>query len=93
MQQMFTHPNDIARIESDVNRLNNQALVHYYEQEWHRGGPSWEGNATRSGAPASERMLTTLPCGVEAGAAGSVFQGWKPGTRCFLSSYELCDKI
>jgi spermidine synthase len=36
MQQMFTHPNDIARIESDVNRLNNQALVHYYEQEWHR---------------------------------------------------------
>ncbi|MFN9720955.1 MAG: polyamine aminopropyltransferase [Planctomycetota bacterium] len=36
MRQMFIHPNDIVRVDSEVNRLNNQALVHYYEQEWHR---------------------------------------------------------
>nr|WP_153868634.1 MULTISPECIES: polyamine aminopropyltransferase [Myxococcaceae] len=27
-------PQDIARVPAEVNRLNNQVLVHYYEDEW-----------------------------------------------------------
>ncbi|WP_234084305.1 polyamine aminopropyltransferase [Azonexus sp. R2A61] len=33
---MFDFPADIARLPVDVNRLNNQALVRYFEAEWAR---------------------------------------------------------
>jgi predicted membrane-bound spermidine synthase len=26
----------MARVDVDVNRLNNQVLVRYYEEAWHR---------------------------------------------------------
>lgn len=31
---MLEFPPDMAPVPADVNRLNNQALVHYYESEW-----------------------------------------------------------
>jgi spermidine synthase len=31
---MFSFPTDMARVVTDVNRLDNQVLVHYFEQEW-----------------------------------------------------------
>jgi spermidine synthase len=31
---MFDFPPDMAPVPAEVNRLNNQALVHYYEREW-----------------------------------------------------------
>ncbi|MCA6365324.1 MAG: polyamine aminopropyltransferase [Bacteroidetes bacterium] len=34
--QLFHFPKDMARREAEVNRLNNQALVHYFEKEWSR---------------------------------------------------------
>ena len=34
MLDLFDLPVDMARQESDLNRLNDQALVRYYEQEW-----------------------------------------------------------
>lgn len=37
---LFTFPKDMARVPTQVNRLNNQALVGYFESEWRRGsGP------------------------------------------------------
>lgn len=33
---LFEFPPDMARVPAEVNRLNNQALVRYYEQEWGR---------------------------------------------------------
>lgn len=33
---MFELPTDLARVDSEINRLNNQVLVRYYEQEWSR---------------------------------------------------------
>ena len=33
---MFTFPRDMARVPAEVNRLNNQILVHYFEAEWRR---------------------------------------------------------
>jgi spermidine synthase len=27
-------PKDMARVDAEVNRLNNQVLVRYFEQEW-----------------------------------------------------------
>jgi len=33
---LFQFPKDMARVEGEVNRLNNQSLVHTYEQEWGR---------------------------------------------------------
>jgi spermidine synthase len=34
---MFVFPSDIARLEDvEINRLDNQALVRYYESEWRR---------------------------------------------------------
>lgn len=33
-QQMTLFPEDMSEIETDVNRLNNQVLVHYFEEEW-----------------------------------------------------------
>ena len=36
MAAMFTLPNDVAAVEAEVNRLDNQVLVRYYEGEWQR---------------------------------------------------------
>lgn len=33
---LFQFPKDMAEVPSEVNRLNNQVLVHYYEDEWRR---------------------------------------------------------
>ena len=33
---LFEFPKDMARVEAEVNRLNNQVLVQYYEREWRR---------------------------------------------------------
>jgi spermidine synthase len=33
---LFHFPKDMAPEETEVNRLNNQVLVQYYEAEWHR---------------------------------------------------------
>ncbi len=34
MASLFVLGPDMARVETDVNRLDNQALVRYYEEEW-----------------------------------------------------------
>jgi spermidine synthase len=34
MQDLFDLPADMQRVESELNQLNNQVLVRYYEQEW-----------------------------------------------------------
>lgn len=34
LNSMFDLPPDLARVEAEVNQLNNQVLVHYYDQEW-----------------------------------------------------------
>ncbi len=31
---LFLFPKDMARVDAEVNRLNNQVLVRYFEQEW-----------------------------------------------------------
>lgn len=36
LQAMFVWPRDMARVPAEVNRLNNQVLVHYYDEEWKR---------------------------------------------------------
>jgi len=36
MESLFRLPEDLAPISAEVNRLSNQVLVHYYEQEWRR---------------------------------------------------------
>ncbi len=36
LASLFVLGPDMARVETEVNRLNNQALVHYYEEEWRR---------------------------------------------------------
>ena len=36
---LFTFPRDMARVPVEVNRLNNQALVRYFEGEWRRAAP------------------------------------------------------
>ena len=33
---LFEMPADMSRVPAEVNRLHDQALVHYYEQEWGR---------------------------------------------------------
>jgi spermidine synthase len=33
---LFQFPSDMGRLPTEVNRLNNQVLVHYYEEEWSR---------------------------------------------------------
>jgi spermidine synthase len=33
---LFQFPKDMARVETEVNRLNNQVLVRYFEEEWRR---------------------------------------------------------
>lgn len=34
LKQLFELPGDIAPVETELNRLNNQILVRYYDQEW-----------------------------------------------------------
>jgi len=34
LDQMFYFPKDMARVETEVNKLNNQVLVKYFEDEW-----------------------------------------------------------
>ncbi|MCB9232957.1 MAG: polyamine aminopropyltransferase [Bacteroidia bacterium] len=34
LEQMMHFPLDIEEVETDINRLNNQALVQYFEKEW-----------------------------------------------------------
>lgn len=36
MASLFDFPKDMSRLETEVNRLNNQALVQYYDAEWSR---------------------------------------------------------
>lgn len=36
MPTLFHFPKDMDRVPAEVNRLNNQVLVHYYEEEWRR---------------------------------------------------------
>ena len=31
---LFQFPKDMARVDAEVNRLNNQVLVRYFEDEW-----------------------------------------------------------
>lgn len=33
---LFQFPRDMEAVPAEVNRLNNQVLVHYYEEEWRR---------------------------------------------------------
>ncbi len=33
-RKLFVIPPDLQRVEADINRLNNQILVRYYETEW-----------------------------------------------------------
>jgi spermidine synthase len=33
---LFVFPKDMDEVPAEVNRLNNQVLVHYYEEEWRR---------------------------------------------------------
>ena len=33
---MFQFAPDMAKVDAEVNKLNNQVLVHYYEDEWRR---------------------------------------------------------
>lgn len=34
LDQMFRFSPDMARVTTDINRLNNQALVRYFDEEW-----------------------------------------------------------
>lgn len=34
LAQLFRFPPDMARVDTDINRLNNQALVRYFDDEW-----------------------------------------------------------
>lgn len=34
LDELFQFPPDMARVPADVNRLNNQVLVRYFESEW-----------------------------------------------------------
>jgi spermidine synthase len=36
MPTLFFFPKDMDEVPAEVNRLNNQVLVHYYEEEWRR---------------------------------------------------------
>jgi spermidine synthase len=34
LPSFFQFPPDMSRVDTEVNRLNNQILVRYYESEW-----------------------------------------------------------
>jgi spermidine synthase len=36
LKTMFDFPADMSRVPAEVNRLNNQVLVRYFEEEWHK---------------------------------------------------------
>jgi spermidine synthase len=36
LPSLFHFPRDMQKVAVEPNRLNNQALVHYYEEEWSR---------------------------------------------------------
>ncbi len=36
LAQLFEFPEDMARVDAEPNRLNDQVLVRYYDQEWSR---------------------------------------------------------
>jgi spermidine synthase len=36
LRALFVFPPELSRVETEVNRLNNQALVNYYLREWSR---------------------------------------------------------
>ena len=36
LPNLFNFPQDMALVEAEVNRLNNQILVQYYDEEWHK---------------------------------------------------------
>ena len=36
LSAMFVFPRDMAPVAVEINRLDNQMLVRYYEQEWKR---------------------------------------------------------
>jgi spermidine synthase len=36
LSSLFEFPKDMSRVDAEVNRLNHQILVHYYEEEWRR---------------------------------------------------------
>ena len=36
METLTLFPPDMARVPAEVNRLDNQVLVHYYDEEWRR---------------------------------------------------------
>ncbi len=38
METMSYFPKDIAKVETEINRLNNQSLVRYFENEWRQFG-------------------------------------------------------
>ena len=33
---LFDFPTDLKRVETEINRLDNQALVRYYDAEWRK---------------------------------------------------------
>jgi spermidine synthase len=33
-RKLFVLPSDLQRVDTELNRLNNQILVRYYETEW-----------------------------------------------------------
>jgi spermidine synthase len=34
LPSLFDFPNDMSTIPAEINRLNDQALVRYYEEDW-----------------------------------------------------------
>jgi spermidine synthase len=36
LQGLFELPADLRPMDAEINRLDNQALVHYYDSEWNR---------------------------------------------------------
>mgnify|MGYP000948519616 CR=1 FL=1 len=34
LPSLFQFPQDMGPVPAEVNKLNNQVLVHYYENEW-----------------------------------------------------------
>jgi spermidine synthase len=35
LRDLFVFPQDIQELTPEINRLDNQALVRYYDEEWH----------------------------------------------------------
>jgi len=33
---LFHFPADMARVDAEINRMNNQVLVRYFEEEWRK---------------------------------------------------------